>query len=188
VVHCNRTLSQKARYQQSYKGLIRQLTNTNDPIIRFYVDADGCPVKNEVYKVARRYGIKTFLVANAGLTIPKDQLFEMVIVGNQLDAADNWIVDHVTRTDIVVTVDILLAARCLEKGARVLDPKGRVFSNESIGNVVANRELAIHLRSLGEITGGPAPFQPRDRSQFLQRLDDLVQAVLKEERQGKREK
>jgi uncharacterized protein YaiI (UPF0178 family) len=163
------------------------LTNTNNPIIHFYIDADGCPVKNEIYKVARRYGIKTFLVANAGLTIPKDDLFEMVIVGNQLDAADNWIAERVTATDIVVTVDILLAARCLVKNARVLDAKGRVFSRESIGDVVANRELAKHLRALGEITGGPAPFRARDRSQFLQRLDDLIQAILKEERQRNHE-
>jgi uncharacterized protein len=150
--------------------------------LRLYVDADGCPVKNEIYKVAKRYGLRAFLVANAGLTVPKDELFEMVVVGNQLDAADDWIVERVTATDIVVTVDILLAARCLEKGARVVDPKGKVFSSDSIGNAKASRELAIYLRGLGEITGGPAPFQQRDRSQFLQQLDTLIQAILKENR------
>ncbi len=132
--------------------------------------------------MAKRYGLKVYLVANAGLTIPKDELFEMKVVGNQLDAADDWIVEQVTETDIVITVDILLAARCLEKGARVVDPKGKAFSSDSIGDVVANRELAKYLRQLGEITGGPAPFQPRDRSQFLQQLDTLIQAILKQER------
>ena len=154
-------------------------------MIRIYVDADGCPVKNEVFRVAKRCGLKVYIVSNSVVAIPQHELFEMVVVSTQFDAADNWIVEQVDETDVVVTADILLAARCLEKGARVLDPKGRVFSRDTIGDVLANRELAIYLRKLGEITGGPAPFQKRDRSRFLQRLDDLIQAILKEERRGK---
>ena len=156
-------------------------------MINIYIDADGCPVKNEVFRVARRYAIRVFVVTNSTIKLPEDKLFELVVVGSQFDAADNWIVERVNETDIVVTGDIPLAARCLEKLARVVSPKGRVFTEDSIGNAMANRELASHLREIGEISGGPAPFQKRDRSVFLQRLDDLIQAVLKEQRKAKEE-
>lgn len=148
-------------------------------MIRIYVDADGCPVKNEVFRVARRYGLKAFVVSNSRMRVPEDPLIELAVVSDQFDAADDWIAERVSGSDIVVTADIPLAARCLERGTRVLDPKGRVFDRESIGDALANRELASYLRDTGEIAGGPAPFQPRDRSKFLQRLDDLIQAVLK---------
>ena len=151
-------------------------------MIRIYVDADGCPVKNEIYKVAKRYRLDVSVVANSHMRIPDDELVQLEVVNGQFDAADDWIVERVKETDIVVTSDILLAARCVEKRSRVLDPKGRVFTENSIGNAVANRELAGYLRDMGEISGGPAPFQQRDRSVFLQRLDDLVQAVMKAER------
>ena len=144
-----------------------------------YVDADGCPVKNEVYRVARRHRLKVYLVSNSRMRIPQEDLFELVIVNGQFNAADDWIAARVGDNDIVVTSDIPLAARCLEKGARVLDPKGRVFTEASIGDALANRELMAYLRDMGNITGGPAPFDKRDRSRFLQRLDDVIQAAFR---------
>jgi len=152
-------------------------------LIKIYVDADGCPVKNEVYRVALRYGFKVYVVANSRMTIPQDKLFELVIVKEGFDAADDWIVEHIQENDIAVSADIPLAARCIEKGARILDPKGRVFTPESIGNALANRDLMAHLRELGNFTGGPAPFEKRDRSRFLQNLDNVIQAALKATRQ-----
>ena len=143
------------------------------------VDADGCPVKNEVYRVARRYRLKVYLVSNSRMRIPQEDLFELVIVNEQFNAADDWIVARVRDNDIVVSSDIPLAARCLKKGARALDPKGRVFTKESIGDALANRELMAYLRDMGNITGGPAPFDKRDCSRFLQRLDDVIQAAVR---------
>ena len=148
-------------------------------MIKIYVDADGCPVKNEVYRVALRYRLKVYVVSNSKIRIPEDELFELVLVKEGFDAADDWIVEHVNENDIGVSSDIPLAARCLEKGARMIDPKGRVFTDDSIGGALANRELMAHLRELGEITGGPAPFEKRDRSRFLERLDSVVQASLR---------
>ena len=148
-------------------------------MITIYVDADGCPVKNEVYRVAKRYGLKVYLVSNSRMRIPQEELFELVIVDEQFNAADDWIVEQVKDDDIVVSADIPLAARCLEKGARVIDPKGRVFTKESIGDALANRELMAYLRDMGNMTGGPAPFEKRDRSRFLQRLDDIIQAAVR---------
>ena len=148
-------------------------------MITLFVDADACPVKDEVYRVARRYRLQVRVVANARLRVPVDPLFQMVVVTGHFDAADDWIVDHIEPADVAVTSDIQLAARCLGKGARVLDPKGRVFTEESIGDVLANRELMAYLRDLGDIGGGPAPYEPRDRSRFLQYLDNLIQASLK---------
>jgi hypothetical protein len=142
-----------------------------------YVDADGCPVKDEVYRVARRYKLKVYLVSNSRMRIPHEELFELVIVNEQFNAADDWIAARVGNKDIVVSSDIPLAARCLKKGARALDSKGRVFTEESIGDVLANRELMAYLRDMGNITGGPTPFDKRDRSRFLQRLDDVIQAA-----------
>lgn len=152
-------------------------------MIKIYVDADGCPVKNEVFRVAFRYGLKVFVVSNSIMRIPQEQLFELVIVKEQFDAADDWIVEHICENDIAVSADIPLAARCLEKGARMLGPKGRVFTQESIGSALANRELTAYLRELGNITGGPAPFEKRDRSRFLQQLDGAIQASLKATRE-----
>jgi uncharacterized protein YaiI (UPF0178 family) len=147
-----------------------------------YVDADACPVKDEIYRVARRCRLQVRVVANSRLRLPLDPLLRLVVVTGHFDAADDWIAEHVEPGDIAVTADIPLAARCLAKGARVLDPKGRVFTAESIGDVLANRELMAYLREMGDITGGPAPYAPRDRSRFLQHLDDLIQAGLKQAR------
>jgi len=152
-------------------------------LIKIYVDGDGCPVKSEVFRVALRYSLKVYVVSNSRMRIPQERLFELVIVNGDADAADDWIVEHVQQDDIAVTTDILFAARCLEKGARVLDSKGRVFTEESIGIARANRELTAYLRELGNITGGPAPFERRDRSRFLQQLDNLIQAAFRAKRQ-----
>jgi len=148
-------------------------------LIKIYVDADGCPVKSEVFRVALRYGLKVYVVSNSMMRIPQEELFELVLVTQDFDAADDWIVEHVREDDIAVSADIPLAARCLEKGARMLDPKGRVFTQESIGGALANRDLMAYLRDMGDITGGPAPFEKRDRSRFLQNLDGVIQAALK---------
>ena len=151
-------------------------------MIDIYVDADASPVKNEVLRVAKRYGLKVYLVSNFVMKMPQDKLVEMIVVGGHLDAADDWIVDHIADNDIAVSADIPLVSRCLKKGARVLDPKGRIFTEESIGSILANRDLMTYLRDMGNITGGAAPYDKRDRSRFLQRLDDLIQAVLRGKR------
>ncbi len=144
-----------------------------------YVDADACPVKEEVYRVAQRYGLRVVLVSNAWLRAPNEEWIEVVVVGEELDAADAWIVEHVVEDDIVVSADIPLAALCLEKGASVLGPRGRPFTEDSIGAALATRELMSQLREMGEVSGGPPPFEKRDRSQFLQALDQMVHAIRK---------
>jgi len=154
-------------------------------LIKIFVDADGCPVKQEIYRVARRYGLKVTLVSNSRMRTPQEDWVEAVVVEGQFNAADDWIVEHVNEDDIVITGDIPLASRCLEKGAKVLAPTGRVFSEEGIGDALATRELLSHLRDLGTITGGPAPFAKRDRSLFLQRLDETVQAIRSRKRQAR---
>lgn len=147
------------------------------PATRIFVDADACPVKDEIFRVATRYGLRVLLVANAPLRVPRNPLFESVVVARgQFDGADDWIVEQITDRDIAVTADIPLAARCLAKGARALDAKGRVYSPDSIGDALATRELMTHLRAMGDMGGGPPPFTDRDRSSFLQRLDDLIQS------------
>jgi uncharacterized protein YaiI (UPF0178 family) len=151
-------------------------------VIQIYVDADACPVKEEVFRVAKRYGLRVLVVSNGRIRVPADPLVEMVVVTGHFDAADDWIVERIGATDIAVTSDIPLASHCLARGARVLDPKGKAFTQESIGDALANRELMAYLRDSGSITGGPAPFEARDRSRFLQKLDDLVQAILKANR------
>jgi hypothetical protein len=146
-------------------------------VLHVYVDGDGCPVKEEVYRVAKRYGLRVSVVANSRMRVPSESLVRLVVVSGSFDAADDWIVEHAGEGDVVVTADIPLAARCLKRGARVLDPRGRLHSESSIGDALLSRDIASHLRDLGEMTGGPAPFGRRDRSRFLQRLDDVVQAI-----------
>ena len=146
-------------------------------MLDIFIDADGCPVKQEVYRVAKRYGLKVTLVSNSRMGTPQEDWLEVVVVDGQFNAADDWIVEHVSENDIVITGDIPLASRCLEKDARVLGPSGRIFTKESIGEALASRGLLSHLRDLGTLTGGPAPFGKRDRSRFLQRLDETIQAV-----------
>ena len=145
-------------------------------MIRIFVDADACPVKEEVYRVAQRYDLEVLLVSNSWLRTPLEGRVELVLVGEELDAADTWITEHITKGDIVVSADIPLAATCLEKGALVLGPRGQPFTEHSIGNALATRELMSQLREMGEITGGPPPFEKRDRSKFLQALDQIIHA------------
>jgi len=151
-------------------------------MIKLYIDADACPVKNEVFRVARRHGLKVNLVSNSFMRIPPDEFIELIIVNEGFDTSDDWIATHITETDIAVTADIPLAARCLKKGAKVLNPKGRVYSEDSIGDALANRELMAFLRDMGTITGGPPPFEPKDRSRFMQRLDELIHATMRGKR------
>jgi uncharacterized protein YaiI (UPF0178 family) len=146
-------------------------------LLDIFVDADGCPVKQEVYGVAKRYGLKVTLVSNSWMRTPHADWLELVVVEGQFDAADDWIVEYVSEDDIVISGDIPLASRCLERGALVLGPTGRMFTEDNIGEALASRALLSHLRDLGTITGGPAPFENRDRSRFLQRLDETIQAV-----------
>ena len=142
-----------------------------------FVDADGCPVKEEIYRVAKRYQLDVTLVSNAWMRIPREVWLTQVVVPGGLDAADDWIVEHVTENDIVISDDIPLASRSLKKGALVLSPRGRVHTEDSIGDALASRDLLSQLRDLGTMTGGPAPFEKRDRSRFLERLDATIQAV-----------
>jgi uncharacterized protein YaiI (UPF0178 family) len=146
-------------------------------VLTIFVDADGCPVKEEIYRVARRHGLGATIVANARMRIPEEDRFTLVVVGDRFDAADDWIVEHCDRDDIVISGDIPLASRCLQKGAVVLDQRGGMFTEDNIGDALANRELLSHLRNLGTITGGPSPFDARDRSRFLHRLDEAIRTI-----------
>ncbi len=145
-------------------------------MLTIYVDGDACPVKEQVYKVAGRYGMQVTVVANAELRVPADPRIRLV-VRTGFGAADDWICAQAENGDIVVTADIPLAARCLEKQALVLDPKGRAFTENDIGSALALRDLLHDLRQGGAVTGGPAPMTAKDRSRFLARLDDAVNAV-----------
>lgn len=140
-----------------------------------FIDADACAVKDEVYRVAGRYGLKTIVVANAFMQIPVSPLIARVIVDAGPDAADDWIATEVTPGDVVITNDIPLADRVLAVGGHPLSNQGRPFTPDSIGAALAQRALMEHLRSTGEMTGGPKPFDRADRSRFLQALDELIQ-------------
>ncbi len=142
-----------------------------------YVDGDACPVKDEVYRVAKRYAVPVTVVAEAWMRTPESDTIELVVVKGDFDAADDWIVEHVSGDDLVITADIPLADRCLKTGARVLGHRGREFTPESIGEAMARRELSAELREMGIQTGGPKPFDKRDRSQFLQALDVILTAM-----------
>ena len=141
--------------------------------LTIYVDADACPVKTEVVKVAERHQLRVVLVANSWMQAPRGQRIRMQVVPGSFDAADDWIVEHVAQDDIVITSDIPLASRCLHAGARILAPSGKEFSNDNIGNALASRELMADLRAYG-VGGGPPPFGPKDRSRFLERLELVV--------------
>jgi uncharacterized protein YaiI (UPF0178 family) len=149
--------------------------------IEIYVDADACPVKAEIYRVAGRHSLKTYVVSNSYLMVPADPNIERVVVGTGFDAADDWIAERVGRGDIVVTADVPLASRCLKAGAACIAPTGRPFTDASIGMALATRNLMQDLRAGGDIIGGPKPFSPRDRSTFLSALD---QAIVRLKRAG----
>ena len=146
-------------------------------MMSIYVDADACPVKNEIYRVAERYGLEVFVVANSYINVPRNPRIERVVVSDSFDAADNWIAERVGPDDVVVTADIPLADRCLKAGATVIGNTGVPFTTASIGMAMANRELLSNLRAMGEVTGGPRPMGQRDRSRFLSALDEAIQRI-----------
>jgi uncharacterized protein YaiI (UPF0178 family) len=141
---------------------------------RLFIDADACPVKEEAYKVARRNGLQVYVVSNSFLMVPREPLIEQVVVDAGPDIADDWIAERATKGDVTVTSDIPLASRCLEAGAMVIGSNGRAFTKDMIGTALAQRSIGEHLRSMGEVTRGPPPFQASDRSRFLQALDEAV--------------
>jgi uncharacterized protein YaiI (UPF0178 family) len=139
-----------------------------------YIDADACPVKDEAYRVAGRYGLPVFVVSNSWIRVPNDVSVVPVVVDGGPDAADNWIAERAGSGDVVVTADIPLADRALKAGAQAIHPTGRPFTLDSIGGALASRMIGEHLRSIGEVTFGPKPFTAADRSRFLQALDAAV--------------
>jgi len=148
-----------------------------DTPTRIYVDADACPVKDEIYRVALRHGVPVSVVAGNFIRVPHDPLIERIAAGSGMDAADDWIVERVKPCDVVVTSDIPLASRCVKAGADVIAPNGKPFTEESIGMTLAVRNLMTDLRSAGEVTGGPRSFSPRDRSTFLSALDQTLRRI-----------
>ena len=151
---------------------------TDSPLpIRIYVDADACPVKDEIYRVAGRHQLQALVVTNSFMHVPRDPLIERIAVAAGPDAADDWIAERADAASIVITADIPLANRCVKKGAAVLAPNGKAFTADSIGMALAIRDLMTDLRSAGETTGGPRPFAPRDRSAFLSALDQTIRRL-----------
>lgn len=148
-----------------------------------YVDADACPVKAEVARVAERHGLAVTYVANSWMQPPRGPRFRMQVVTGAFDAADDWIAEQVAPADIVITADIPLASRCLKQGARVLGPSGKPFTGDNIGNALATRELMSDLRAYG-VGGGPPPFGPRDRSRFLDALELAVREARRQRGAG----
>ena len=142
--------------------------------ILIYVDADACPVKDEIYRVAARHSLKVHVVSNSGVAVPRDPMIERVVVAEGMDKADDWITERAKPGAIVITADIPLASRCLKAGASVIAPNGRAFTEDSIGMTLATRNLMDELRSAGALTGGPKPFSPSDRSNFLSALDRAI--------------
>jgi hypothetical protein len=154
------------------------------PPIRIYIDADACPVKDEIYRVAARHRLPVTVVAVGYIRVPDDPLIERVAVGAGPDAADDWIAARAGARDIVITADIPLADRCVKAGATVIGPNGRPFTEQAIGMTLAVRNLMHDLRSAGEVTGGPAPFSPRDRSAFLSALDQAIRRLQRAHQPG----
>ncbi len=154
--------------------------NEDIRLLNVFVDADACPVKQEVYRVASRYHLDITLVANSWMRVPNERWITLKIVEDGFDAADDWIVEHLQPYDIVVTADIPLASRCLKKGALVIGPTGKPFTENNIGQALATRDLLSDLRGAGEITGGPPPLKHSDRSRFLEQLDEVIQSIRRE--------
>jgi uncharacterized protein YaiI (UPF0178 family) len=151
-------------------------------MLELYVDADGCPVKDEVYRVAGRYGLRVWVVANGWLRVPDSALVTRVTVSEGLDRADDWIAERAGAGDIVVTADVPLADRCVKRGAQAVTPTGRRLTEASIGEALATRNLLTGLREAGEIRGSGRPFSKQDRSRFLGALDAAIQAIRRSRR------
>lgn len=161
-----------------FLGFNLKRTDKGDILLsHIYIDADACPVKQETYRVAQRYGLAVTLVANSPMRIPQYSWLKLVVVKDQFDAADDWIVSQIRENDVVISGDILLASRCLQKGALVIGTTGNEFTDDNIGSALATRELLSELREAGTISGGPAQFQKKDRSRFLQNLDQMIQRI-----------
>ena len=163
----------RCRARQAFSDIDNREFN----LLHIFVDADACPVKEEVYRVARRCGLKVTLVANSWLRVPNEDWILLEVVESGSDVADDWIVEHVQPDDIVVTADILLASRCLKANVRAIGTNGKPFTEDNIGSAVALRDLLSELRDAGEMTGGPPPIQKRDRSRFLHQLDEMIQLI-----------
>ena len=153
-------------------------------MIKIYVDADACPVKNEIERVATRHNLETYIVCDGGIRPSLNPLIQLVIVNQGADAADDWIVDHIKKSDICITNDIPLAGRCLKKKAFALKPNGKSYTDDNIGIALATREIMEKIRETGEMTGGPPPFSKADRSKFL---DQMEMTVLKAKKSHKKE-
>ncbi len=145
--------------------------------IAIYVDADACPVKQEIYRVAERHGCHVYIVSNSVMVVPRNDFIERVVVPSGPDVADDWIAERTLPDDVVITADIPLASRCVKAGASVIAPNGKAFTDSSIGMALATRNLMDQLRGAGEITGGPKPFSARDRSAFLGSLDRVLNRI-----------
>ena len=145
-----------------------------------YIDADACPVKDEVYRVANRYSLEVFVVSNSWIRIPRDPRISFTLVGDGPDVADDWIAERAVPGDVVITADIPLANRVLKAGAEALHHTGRRYTPDNIGSSLASRAIGEHLRSMGEITGGPRAFTRANRSRFLQELDAAVTRAQKQ--------
>ena len=152
--------------------------------MRIYIDADACPVKDEVYRVAARHKLPVTVVAAGFIRVPADPMIERIAAGDGMDAADDWIAERVQAGDVVITADIPLASRCVKAGAEVIAPNGRPFTEQAIGMTLAVRNLMHDLRSAGEVTRGPKPFSPRDRSAFLSALDEAIRRARRARPQG----
>ena len=146
-------------------------------MLSIFVDADACPVKKEIYVVAKRHNLRVILVSNQPMRDPQEDWIQLIIVGSELDEADDWIVDHLESDDIIVSADIPLADRCLKRGACVLGPTGRPFTEDNIGEALATRDLLTRLYESRTIMGGPAPLKKEDRSRFLHSLDEMIQSI-----------
>ena len=146
-------------------------------MLHIFVDADACPVKDEIYRVAGRHGLNVHLVANSWMQHPQKKSIQLEVVGSASDEADDWIVEQVEAGDIVITSDIPLASRSVKKGARVLTSTGKILDEDNVASALATRDLMTELRSEGEMTSGPPPLRDRDRSRFLQQLETVIQAL-----------
>jgi uncharacterized protein len=149
----------------------------NETAIRIFVDADACPVKEEVYRIAERHGLRVYVVANSPIQVPRNGMVERVTVPVDQDAADDWIAERADPAVIVVTNDIVLAGRCLKAGAKVIAANGSAFTDSSIGMALAMRDLMADLRDSGHVGGGPPAFSPRDRSAFRSALDQAIRRL-----------